>query len=768
MSGERTSPAASHITARKTYGHVSDGMICSARGARAGGGRPTGSSCSATRTATRTTTASVLRGRAPTPWSCSGSGTPSWSWPSRPTGGTPCRCGAWRARSRRRSAARSVDPGAPDALRRPVADSDDGWEVRLPDPGCARYVARLVEGLDPAARSPLAWQSRLLRAGMRPVSGAVDVTNLVMLELGQPLHAFDADRLSGAVVVRRAAAGERLVTLDGVDRALHPDDLVIADDTGPVALAGVMGGEATELRVGETTRVLLESAHFDPVSVARTARRHGLPSEASRRFERGVDPALPARAAQRAVELLAQVAGAVDTGRVTDAGAVPEAAEVPLPADLPGRTAGVPYPAAVVVARLRDVGCEVVGDGTDGTPLAVRPPSWRPDLTDPADLVEEVVRLEGYEGLPSVLPTAPGGRGLRPEQRGRRRAADALATAGFVEVPSYPFVGQAGLDALGLPADDERRRTVRLANPLSEEESALRTTLLPGLAATALRNRSRGTPDLALFEVGTVFRVPADGLPDAPRPSVERAPTPEEMAALDAALPAQPRHVAVLLCGQAEPAGWWGPGRSADWTDAVDAARLVAEAVGAVVDVRADDVAPWHPGRCAALLVGSAVGVAGDEPDPRGDPGQQVVGHAGELHPRVCAALGLPPRTVAAELDLDLLVSVGRGAAPAPAVSPYPAARLDVALAVPAEVAAADVHEALQDGAAAAGDEDLLESLGLFDVWTGPPLAEGERSLAFALRLRASDRTLTAAETAEVRDAAVAEAASRTGARLRT
>ena len=761
-------PGGFAIAARSTYGHVSDGMICSARELGLGDDHagilvlPEGDGIApgADAVALLGLRDAVLE-----------------------LAVTPDRGYALSLRGVAREVAIGLgqpfrDPGGPDAVEAPAV-TDDGWEVGLPDsalpeaglagPGCDRYVARVLSGLDPSAASPLHWQARLVRAGMRPISAAVDATNLVMLELGQPLHAFDAAKVRGAVVVRRAREGERLRTLDGVDRRLHPEDLLITDDSGPIALAGVMGGESTELRVGGTTEVLLESAHFDPVSVGRTARRHGLPSEASRRFERGVDPDLAGRAAQRAVELLGELAGARDTGRVTDAGQPAAPAEVHLPVDLPARVAGVPYTSDVVVGRLRDVGCEVRGDGdlpdgqvtAAGAPLRVLPPPWRPDLRDPYDLVEEVARLQGYADLPSVVPRAPGGRGLSHEQRARRRAADALAAAGFVEVPSYPFLSPAVLVALGLGEGDPRRRTLPLANPLSEEESAMRSTLLPGLLAALRRNRARGSADLALFEVGAVVLLPPgrEALPDAPRLPVDRGPTTAELASLDAALPAQPRLAAVVACGELVPGGWWGPGRPAGWADAVDAVRLLAEAVGARLTVRAGARAPWHPGRCAELLVGGAEGPPG---------AQDVVGHAGELHPRVCAALELPERTVAAEVDLDRLVAAGGGLVAAPPVSPFPAAAVDVAVVVDEAVPAAAVREALADGAAAVGAEVALEALRLFDVYRGAPLAAGEKSLAYALRLRATDRTLQAEEVTGVRDAALAEARRRTGARART
>ncbi|MDT3399538.1 phenylalanine--tRNA ligase subunit beta [Streptomyces sp. B1866] len=630
-----------------------------------------------------------------------------------------------------------------------------GYPVRIADPaGCDRFTARTLTGLDPEARSPIWLTRRLQKAGMRPVSLVVDVTNYVMLELGQPLHAYDRSRLEGPIGVRRAARGEKLTTLDGTARVLDPEDLVITDDRGPIGLAGVMGGAHTEIadtvtdaetgRVDGTTDVVIESAHFDPVSVARTARRHKLSSEASRRYERGVDPAAAAAAAQRTVDLLVLLAGGTAGAGVTEVAAPAAPRTVTLRADHPDRVAGVAYGRETVVRRLQQVGCGV--EGADE--LVVTPPTWRPDLRDPNDLAEEVIRLEGYENLPATLPRPPAGGGLTESQRLRRRVGRALAGAGFTETPTYPFLGEEVFDHFGLAEDDPDRRVVRLANPLSDTEPALRTTLLPGLLAALRRNAGRGEQDLALFETGLVFR-PTGHEPPAVLPPVDRRPTDEELAALDAALPPQPRRVAAVLAGARERPGWWGPGRPATWADAVEAGRAVAREAGAELIARQARRAPWHPGRCAALLVV----VDGEE---------TLAGHAGELHPRVTKALGLPERTSALEVDLDLLERAGQGVVRAPRVSAFPVATQDVALVVDASVAAADVEAALRAGAG-----DLLESLRLFDVFTGEQLGEGRKSLAYALRFRAPDRTLTAEEASAARDAAVAEAVERTGAVLR-
>ncbi|MFC7992277.1 phenylalanine--tRNA ligase subunit beta [Streptomyces pilosus] len=626
-----------------------------------------------------------------------------------------------------------------------------GYPVKVSDPaGCDRFTARTVTGLSPEARSPIWLKRRLQKVGMRPISLAVDVTNYVMMELGQPLHAYDRNLVQGTIGVRRAEEGEKIVTLDGVERKLHAEDLVITDDRGPIGLAGVMGGADTEIADHDdleksTGDVVIEAAHFDQVSIARTARRHKLSSEASRRFERGVDPQAAAAAAQRTVDLLVLLAGGTAEAGVTEVVAPGAPHTVTVAADHPDKVAGVAYGRETVVRRLQEVGCDVYGQDE----LIVTVPSWRPDLTDANDLAEEVIRLEGYENLPSTLPRPPAGRGLTARQRLHRRVGRALAGAGYVEAPNYPFVSEQVFDRIGLEAGDPARRVVKLVNPLSDEEPALRTTLLPGLLGALRRNDGRGSHDLALFETGLVFR-PGEERRTAANLSVDRRPSADDIAALNAALPDQPRHVAVVLAGAREQAGWWGKGRPADWADAVEAARTVAREAGAELGIRKGQYGPWHPGRCAELTVTV-------------DGAERVIGHAGELHPRVLKTLGLPARSCAMELDLDALERVGTGAPQAPGISTFPVATQDVALVVDAFVPAAEVEAALREGAG-----PLLESIRLFDVYdNAEQLGEGRKSLAYALRFRAADRTLTVDEASAAREAAVAVAADRTGAVLR-
>jgi phenylalanyl-tRNA synthetase beta chain len=628
--------------------------------------------------------------------------------------------------------------------------SAEVYPASIEDPtACDRFVLREVRGAEVTRPTPLWMRIRLARAGMRSVSLAVDITNYLMLELGQPLHAFDRATLHGPIVVRRARPGERLETLDHVTRELDPEDILITDASGPISMAGTMGGLATE--VSEHTRdLVIEAAHFSAPGTARMSRRHRLFSEASARFERGVDRELPLRATAKAASLLAALAGGTVLPGCTHAQSDVAPVSVTMAPDYPDKVAGVAYGLPTVLRRLRQVGCEISDDtGRPGAaPLVVWPPSWRPDLTDPSDLAEEVIRLEGYENIPVRMPRAAAGRGLTPQQRLRRTVGRALAGAGYVEVISSPFSSAADADRMQLPADDPRRRAPRLVNPIRDEEPLLRTTLIPGLLRVLNRNIGRGFADVALFELGLVFLDRPGGQPAAPVPPVDRAPTAAEQAALQAALPDQPLHLAVVLAGNREQAGWWGPGRAECFEDAIEAARDVIGVALVPFAVRAAALEPWHPGRCAALYLESG----------------QLAGHAGELHPRVIQAFGLPPRTCAAELDMSVIetAAAARGPVQAPRVSGYPVATQDVALVVPAPVPAADVQAALTDGAG-----PLLEDVRLFDVYTGEQAGEGSKSLAYTLRFRAPDRTLTAEEVTAARDEAVAMAARRTGAVLR-
>lgn len=639
-----------------------------------------------------------------------------------------------------REAGQNLGVSFTDVISLPTpAASADGYPVELADPACPLFVALRVNGIDPSRPTPRWMARRLVMAGMRSISLAVDITNYVMLETGQPLHAYDASLLSGPIVVRKARPGESLVTLDDATRVLAEDDLLITDDTGPIGLAGVMGGASTELR-GSTTEVLIEAANFEPKTISRTLRRHALPSEASKRFHRGVDPNAAYSAAHLAARLLVELAGGSLAAEETVAGAVPAPPQQVISAALPSRILGMEVSAERVISILRASGCQV---SVAGDELTLVPPTWRSDLRDPYDYVEEVGRKVGFDQLPSVVPPAPAGSGLSHAQRGRRAVGGRIAALGLVEVLTFPFVSEVDCDRMQLPAADPRRELVRLANPLAETAPYLRTSILPGLFAAVGRNTSRGNDDLALYEVGRVFF--DRGGAGAPIPSVLHRPDAAELTAIEAALPAQPTYLAAVFCGQWQRAGWQGPGVPAGWLQAFAVADETAAALGARLERRRATATPWHPGRCAELVVAG-----------------EVIGHAGELHPSVVKSFGLPERTAALELDLDALIRLAPRTGSISPVSPHPVAKEDVALVVSNDVSVAEIQTALIDGAGG-----LLESVSLFDVFTGAQVPREHRSLAFALRFRASDRTLTDAETAAARDAAVAVAAERYGAVLR-
>ncbi|GAA1397357.1 phenylalanine--tRNA ligase subunit beta [Luteococcus peritonei] len=715
-------PGGFAIAARKTYGHVSDGMICAAD--ELGLGEDHSGIIVLPEQVDGTPVVPGMDAMA-----LMGAGDEVLEVDVTPDIGY---CMSLRGLARETAQAFGVRFA--DPYGEPVGEpTQDGHPVRLESPRCSSFVALTITGIDPAAPSPQWMSQRLERAGMRSISLPVDVTNYVMLESGQPLHAYDADALRGPIVVRQAREGEKLLTLDDQVRTLDVDDLLITDDSGPIGLAGVMGGQTTEVGP-ETRNIVLEAAHFDPMGTARTYRRHKLPSEASRRFERGVDPALPWAAARTAARLMAELGGGTVQEQATVAGGVPEMPQQHIAADLPARILGAEVSREQVIDVLTASGAKVTAMGDS---LTLVPPTWRPDLVDPYDWVEEVGRKIGFDQIASVVPTAPVGRGLSAGQQGRRAVLRAVADLGFVELISLPFVSQEEVARMVPDAADPRRRLVRLANPLDDTHGHLRPSLLPGLFQAVARNTSRSNDDLALFECGTVFG--AGEARPAPRPSVLQRPSEDELAGLQAALPEQARVLAGIVTGNWLPAGWQGPAVKADWTHVVALAEAAAAAIGVQLTRRPAQVMPWHPGRCAELLVG-----------------ELSIGCAGELHPSVVKDFGLPPRACAVEFDLDRLLSVLPGAGSISPLSSFPLAKEDVALVVDEQVASAELRQALVEGAG-----ELLESCELFDIYRGPQVGEGKKSLAFALHFRHPDRTLTDGEAAQARDAAVALAAER-------
>lgn len=634
---------------------------------------------------------------------------------------------------------------APESVRVPLAIADE--QAVRGQALCPVFAGFAVTGVDGTRPTPPWMRARLELAGIRSLGLLIDITNYVMLELGQPIHGYDLDRLQGGILVRRAKAGERLTTLDGKDRALSDEDIVICDERGPIGLAGTMGGAETELDNDATRNVFIEAASFSPISIARTARRHKLPSEASRRFERGVDPQVAVPAAARVAELLEELAGGAVEAVGSVVGHAPEAETLVLREAAPAQVMGIPYGRAEMVGALEAVGCEVWEEGAGL--LGVRVPSWRPDLTEEVTLVEEVGRILGFDRIPSELPVAPPGRGLTREQRLRRQLADALAAAGAVEVLSYPFTAKADNDLFG-SAEAVETPAVKLANPLDAETAWLRTSMLPGLVGVAHRNVSRGLADLAIFEIGAVFRPEpgrAYGVDEVP-PVGER-PSAARLAELAEGLPPQPRWLGALLLGELASKQPGRPAVAASWEDALELAELAGHAVAAELEFRQGEHPAFHPGRCAEVLVRDAEGV-------------HHVGFAGELHPDASAERDLPGRVAALDLDVDAMLAHARKDVVVDRIVGFPAATQDLSLVAPVGAVAGEVLAAVREGAG-----ELLEAIELVDDYRGAGLEAEEKSLTFALRFRADDRTLTAAEATEAKEAGAALAAERFGATIR-
>ncbi|WP_053388076.1 phenylalanine--tRNA ligase subunit beta [Leucobacter japonicus] len=757
-------PGGFEISARKTYGHTSDGMIASARElslgddhdgiivlSRLGLDPEVGAD------------AKALLGLSDT---------------AVEINVTPDRGYAFSIRGVAREYAHATGASFTDPATTVTPVSASGFAVAIDDQapirgrvGASGFVTRVVRGIDQSRPTPPWMVSRLQLAGIRSLSLEVDISNYVMLELGQPLHAYDLAKLTGGIIVRRAAAGETLVTLDGQERTLHVEDLVITDESGVIGLAGVMGGESTKADAS-TVDVLVEAATFDPVSIARTARRHKLPSEASKRFERGVDPLVARAAAQRMVDLLVELAGGTADALGSELVADWQPAEVRLPLARVNGLLGTDYTDDEARGAIQTIGCSITADA-DGV-LVVTAPSWRSDLSRPADLVEEVARIVGYDRIPSVLPIAPAGRGLTREQRLRRRAADTITAAGLDEVQSYPFVSRSQLDAFGAGAEPQTVESaaaaadsaaapiaaIKLANALDAQSPFLRRSLLPGLVTAAQRNVSRGLTDLGLVEFGLVFepRATGEALGTQSVPPLAERPSAEVLAELNASIPSQPRRAAGLLLGDAVAKQPGEAPRAFDWSDALDAARTIAGAVSAELVVAQGAHRAFHPGRTAELAIRVTDGsdVDGDEG------GLVVVGVAGELLPELVAEHHLPGAVAAFELDLERIIELAPRQPETAQLSTYPAATQDLTLVVAEDIAAGDVLAVV-----AAGAGELLESARIVDDYRGTGIEPGTKALTFALRFRAEDRTLKAEEASEAKLAGVAAAELAFDAKLR-
>lgn len=585
---------------------------------------------------------------------------------------------------------------------------------------CRRFCARLIKNVR-VGPSPLWMQQRLRNAGIRPISNIVDVTNYVMLELGQPMHAFDYNLLKdGHIIVRRGRNGEKMLSLDGVERILNPDMLAITDPSGPVGIAGVMGGLATEV-TGKTVSVLLEAAFFNPISIRKTSKALGLRSEASQRFEKGIDIGGSARAANRAAQLIAEMEAGDAVSGIIDV--CPEPLQEKVIAFRPERAAhvlGVEVPQVEATEILTGLTFKVKESGAE---LLVTVPHHRVDVSLEVDLIEEIARMHGYDRVPGTLPFGQTTQGKETrEQSLTAGIRDCLAGNGLYEVMTYSFTHPRVLDQMNLPADSPLREMVKLQNPLSEEHSVMRTMMLPGLLETLARNFSRRVQSGAVFEIGRIFYPRGEALPEE-------------------------RQVLAAAAMGRTPAGWNAPALEYDFYHLKGVLEnlfdyLRTEPISYKPEL---DNPSFHPGRSAWLEAGGT-----------------RLGVIGELHPDVLELFGLPDRVVAFELDLDQLLKVSGRPFVYNTLPRFPAVERDLAVLIKQGTPAADVVGAIYS----AGGE-LLRSVSLFDVYRGNQVAEGYQSMAFSLKFYAEDRTLTDAEVAERTTAIAAALTQQFGAELR-
>jgi phenylalanyl-tRNA synthetase beta chain len=605
------------------------------------------------------------------------------------------------------------------ALREGGGPAADAVRVRIEAPEkCGRYAARVIEGVT-IGPSPAWLARRLERCGIRSISNVVDATNYVLLELGHPLHAFDLDKVAGReIVVRTARPGERITTLDGKERALDPDDLLIADRDRGSALAGVMGGGDSEISAA-TTRVLLESAWFAPGGIRRTSRRHALKSEAAYRFERGADPGMVILAADRCAALIAELAGGTVRAGVVDAHPRPVAPRtVRLRWHRPAEVLGLDVARDRTAAILRGLGFEATGEDEAGATFRV--PSWRVDVAIEEDLVEEVVRTIGYDAIPETLPAIAVQTPAEPaDAQAVARIRAALEAAGFSEAVNFSFVAARDLEALGgagaAPA-------IALKNPITADLAVMRTSLVPSLLRNAAHNRRQRVEDVRLHEIARAY-LPGAG---SGTPSDERT------------------EVAGVLLGRRSPVGWTGAPDAVDFHDAKAAVEAVLEALG-VAGAAFEAPGPgWlHPRHSAQVRAGAA-----------------ALGEVGELHPRVADAFELPRGVLAFRLSLDALLGAARLVPSYRPIPRLPAVLRDLAVVVDEAVTAAAVEALVRE-------EALVEAVTLFDVYRGAPLPAGRKNLALAITYRAPDRTLTDAE-ADAAHARILERLARgVGAELR-
>ena len=608
----------------------------------------------------------------------------------------------------------------PNATVPSDADLSNPTGVSIEDPtGCLRFTARYMENVT-VGPSPLVMFKRLLSAGVRPISNVVDITNYVMLETGQPLHAFDARKIQDSrIMVRRARNGESFETLDGNHRQLHPEDLLITDPTGPLGMAGLMGGAESEVSE-ETTSVVLEVACFDAATIAYMSRRHFLRTEASARFERQTDPNGPEFASARAARLFAEHAGGRVADRMTDE--YPERAEprrLTLRPERTNKILGRSVRPDLQVAKLRSIDIEIT---SDGPPIEVAVPTFRPDLKREIDLVEEVGRLVGFETIPSTVPPGRSG-GLTTEQVTERRVKVALAGLGLFEAWTPGFMSEQELNDLGLRADHPARKLVRLANPMTADEAGMRTTLMPGLLRSLAGTIAHQAGSAALFEIARIYEPTQDILP-------QEAPM-----------------LGIVCAGERHQKNWNGDPHVWDFFALKGVLESLLRGLG-IADTALEPVhgPPFHPTRAANIRIG-----------------ELPLGALGEIHPDVCDRFNVPERTVGLEISLSALHARLPDRPRIGELTKFPPNFIDLAVVVPDDVAA----QVVEDGIREFGRPEVT-SVRLFDLYKGEQIGTGNKSLAYALELRASDGTMTDDQAVEVRDRIVKGLAERTGARLRS
>ena len=625
------------------------------------------------------------------------------------------------------------EPWAEDTAAEGAGEAGDYASVAVEVPElCPRFTARVFTDVE-IGPSPAWLQARLTAAGQRPIFNVVDITNYVMLLTAQPLHAFDLDRVpDGALTVRAAAEGETMTTLDGVERGLDAETVLVCDRNGPTGIAGIMGGQVSEVSE-RTTRVLLEVANWNGTNILRTSRLLGLRSEASSRFEKQLHPALCLRAQRIASRLMVELCGARLVPGTIDVAAEPPAPHsIRLRGERVAGLLGMPIAQSDQAAYLERLGFGVEVDGED---LVVEvPPDRHGDVTREADLIEEVARVHGLDRhLPSTLPAVAGqAGGLSRAQRLRRRAEDAMRDLGFDEVVGWSFTDPGEAARLRIPADDPRTAGVAVSNPLSEEQSTMRTTLLGSLLDVAQGNLARGADRVALFESGRVYlKPPPTGRNVDPEPTSRPVgPLGGEFAGEQGAPFAEPHRLGALAVGPLAPKAWRGGGEGADFFALKGALEGLAARLGAELGIERATEPFLHPGRAARLNAGGERG-----------------GWIGELHPLVCREWDMEA-AVGFEIDLAPLVAAATAGEEAfEDVTTYPAVRQDLAVVVPEELSAAQLRAAVL-----AGGGELLRSAEVFDLYEGEQVGEGHKSLALRLEFRAADRTLTDEDVAARRE----------------